>query len=211
MSSVRASLRLRYPDQRQRTSNRRLALRTLPCRSRPCVGARARNRRARSRIGSPGSSVTTSARCGLSATSGAMARFVTYTSFASGWRRASARTSGVVSRMSPMELKRTKRTHSTSRNKSCVARLRQSSRSEEHTSELQSQSNLVCRLLLEKKKNTLHTHIPPMQALLLASTVLPEDLVFNLRLFCTPIAWKTYLVDWFPNVTFRQGSCFFTY
>src|SRR5256886_8661564 len=28
-------------------------------------------------------------------------------------------------------------------------------RSEEHTSELQSQSNLVCRLLLEKKKNTI--------------------------------------------------------
>src|SRR5688572_32722438 len=35
-------------------------------------------------------------------------------------------------------------------------------RSEEHTSELQSQSNLVCRLLLEKKKkkkiNITHTH-----------------------------------------------------
>src|SRR2546430_5457354 len=30
-----------------------------------------------------------------------------------------------------------------------------SQRSEEHTSELQSQSNLVCRLLLEKKNNTL--------------------------------------------------------
>src|SRR2546430_9149909 len=30
-------------------------------------------------------------------------------------------------------------------------------RSEEHTSELQSQSNLVCRLLLEKKKHTLTT------------------------------------------------------
>src|SRR5688572_31637302 len=29
---------------------------------------------------------------------------------------------------------------------------RNASRSEEHTSELQSQSNLVCRLLLEKKK-----------------------------------------------------------
>src|SRR2546430_9531687 len=29
-------------------------------------------------------------------------------------------------------------------------------RSEEHTSELQSQSNLVCRLLLEKKKNITH-------------------------------------------------------
>src|SRR2546430_13233980 len=32
------------------------------------------------------------------------------------------------------------------------------SRSEEHTSELQSQSNIVCRLLLEKKK---HHHQPP--------------------------------------------------
>src|SRR5688572_32364615 len=32
-----------------------------------------------------------------------------------------------------------------------------SARSEEHTSELQSQSNLVCRLLLEKKKK----NIPP--------------------------------------------------
>src|SRR2546427_4810874 len=29
-------------------------------------------------------------------------------------------------------------------------------RSEEHTSELQSQSNLVCRLLLEKKKKSTH-------------------------------------------------------
>src|SRR5260370_32624068 len=32
-------------------------------------------------------------------------------------------------------------------------------RSEEHTSELQSHLNLVCRLLLEKKKNILSTHI----------------------------------------------------
>src|SRR2546427_7348745 len=31
-------------------------------------------------------------------------------------------------------------------------------RSEEHTSELQSQSNLVCRLLLEKKNNDPTTH-----------------------------------------------------
>src|SRR2546427_5600972 len=30
-------------------------------------------------------------------------------------------------------------------------------RSEEHTSELQSQSNLVCRLLLEKKKSSLNS------------------------------------------------------
>src|SRR2546430_4819252 len=34
----------------------------------------------------------------------------------------------------------------------CGARRRTPGRSEEHTSELQSQSNLVCRLLLEKKK-----------------------------------------------------------
>src|SRR2546427_4785674 len=32
-------------------------------------------------------------------------------------------------------------------------------RSEEHTSELQSQSNLVCRLLLEKKKQRKHLHL----------------------------------------------------
>src|SRR2546427_1502131 len=32
-------------------------------------------------------------------------------------------------------------------------------RSEEHTSELQSQSNLVCRLLLEKKKNNVRDTI----------------------------------------------------
>src|SRR5256886_7578292 len=32
-------------------------------------------------------------------------------------------------------------------------------RSEEHTSELQSQSNLVCRLLLEKKKKNHNQHI----------------------------------------------------
>src|SRR5256886_7217019 len=40
---------------------------------------------------------------------------------------------------------------------------RTSHRSEEHTSELQSQSNLVCRLLLEKKKKThryWHTRLP---------------------------------------------------
>src|SRR2546427_3390191 len=34
-------------------------------------------------------------------------------------------------------------------------------RSEEHTSELQSQSNLVCRLLLEKKKKKTYNHRRP--------------------------------------------------
>src|SRR2546430_12340051 len=36
--------------------------------------------------------------------------------------------------------------------------LRPQERSEEHTSELQSQSNLVCRLLLEKKKKQKYTN-----------------------------------------------------
>src|SRR5256885_8731734 len=38
----------------------------------------------------------------------------------------------------------------------------QQHRSEEHTSELQSPCNLVCRLLLEKKKNTIHTIKQPV-------------------------------------------------
>src|SRR5688572_32076566 len=37
---------------------------------------------------------------------------------------------------------------------SCAPDAQRRLRSEEHTSELQSQSNLVCRLLLEKKKKT---------------------------------------------------------
>src|SRR2546430_7105637 len=41
-----------------------------------------------------------------------------------------------------------------------VARQRRS-RSEEHTSELQSQSNLVCRLLLEKKKEYVDHSLGP--------------------------------------------------
>src|SRR4051812_49650398 len=37
-------------------------------------------------------------------------------------------------------------------------------RSEEHTSELQSHVNIVCRLLLEKKKNSDETGAPPKEA-----------------------------------------------
>src|SRR2546430_6084206 len=42
-----------------------------------------------------------------------------------------------------------------------AGRRKLSQRSEEHTSELQSQSNLVCRLLLEKKKNTYRKSLRP--------------------------------------------------
>src|SRR5438270_7816187 len=41
-----------------------------------------------------------------------------------------------------------------------AAAARARGRSEEHTSELQSQSNLVCRLLLEKKKKKTQTFCP---------------------------------------------------
>src|SRR5260370_26881610 len=44
-----------------------------------------------------------------------------------------------------------------SRSKGCC-RIFERDRSEEHTSELQSHLNLVCRLLLEKKKNNRNKH-----------------------------------------------------
>src|SRR6266699_5710672 len=47
-----------------------------------------------------------------------------------------------------------------SRMDTCAAR--GSSRSEEHTSELQSRPHLVCRLLLEKQKNT-RKHLVPIK------------------------------------------------
>src|SRR2546430_10202581 len=55
--------------------------------------------------------------------------------------------------------------------------LEQRPRSEEHTSELQSQSNLVCRLLLEKKKPSVPTNatltLPPPYAI--ATTAFARD------------------------------------
>src|SRR2546430_13593589 len=45
-------------------------------------------------------------------------------------------------------------------------------RSEEHTSELQSQSNLVCRLLLEKKKK--HNYAQPSTTLSYLQAQLPH-------------------------------------
>src|SRR2546430_11836981 len=59
------------------------------------------------------------------------------------------------SKVIPNFRKRTNRWDSTSRTAP-------RSRSEEHTSELQSQSNLVCRLLLEKKKKTQILYTPTL-------------------------------------------------
>src|SRR5256885_8070367 len=51
-----------------------------------------------------------------------------------------------------------------------------SARSEEHTSELQSPCNLVCRLLLEKKKTTDYvTHRFPHTRRLMATTIDAPD------------------------------------
>src|SRR5438477_1425715 len=65
------------------------------------------------------------------------------------------------SRVRPFRLP--KQTHSDRRSR-CTARQRfLLSRSEEHTSELQSHVNLVCRLLLEKKKkHNTHPRLPPL-------------------------------------------------
>src|SRR5256886_6293918 len=66
-------------------------------------------------------------------------------------------------------------------------------RSEEHTSELQSQSNLVCRLLLEKKKTTTHffaslslSHSPPPYSLSPSSFYDNECFTCRLNSFMTP-------------------------
>src|SRR5256885_13033808 len=48
------------------------------------------------------------------------------------------------------------------RQEQCVEHLAR--RSEEHTSELQSPCNLVCRLLLEKKKTLATSHVLPMSS-----------------------------------------------
>src|SRR4051812_49951794 len=55
-------------------------------------------------------------------------------------------------------------------------------RSEEHTSELQSHVNLVCRLLLEKKKKTTNK---------------------NMNTIITPITHKKYI----EHKSFAQASC----
>src|SRR2546430_8429598 len=61
----------------------------------------------------------------------------------------------------------------------CFERRQQSwTRSEEHTSELQSQSNLVCRLLLEKKKHNGPRLCTPAEMALSAS--------------CTPAVLRIY-------------------
>src|SRR5258708_20169890 len=52
------------------------------------------------------------------------------------------------------------------------------SRSEEHTSELQSPDHLVCRLLLEKKKKKKHTLTPRVDRPLCAPALLDHPVLY---------------------------------
>src|SRR2546430_9920011 len=72
-----------------------------------------------------------------------------------------------------------------------LQRLREQDRSEEHTSELQSQSNIVCRLLLEKK-NRQSRCSPHLLAHSSTPTITPD----SLRLVARPIdAGRSHLGD----------------
>src|SRR2546430_11614209 len=54
-------------------------------------------------------------------------------------------------------------------------------RSEEHTSELQSQSNLVCRLLLEKKNDSVRPTANDQRPMAYGSRLQPNELHLRLR------------------------------
>src|SRR2546430_6369852 len=79
-------------------------------------------------------------------------------------------------------------------------------RSEEHTSELQSQSNLVCRLLLEKKKKAqVHDHAGPPAGALRA----PQDHVWRARGPHLPLTEPPHLPARtlrYPEVVCQIGS-----
>src|SRR5256885_7316951 len=64
--------------------------------------------------------------------------------------------------------------------------IRVSRRSEEHTSELQSPCNLVCRLLLEKKKTKIST-FPVIQNALTIPALSPPPSLSTLRLRGHPL------------------------
>src|SRR5256885_7508600 len=75
-----------------------------------------------------------------------------------------------------------------------------SARSEEHTSELQSPCNLVCRLLLEKKKNKVYSFYSSRQVLFIVACALTVIWVchsFPLYIshYCFPVSSFVYLLN----------------
>src|SRR2546430_6933327 len=78
-------------------------------------------------------------------------------------------------------------------------------RSEEHTSELQSQSNLVCRLLLEKKKKSQrHIRIMVSNGCSTLRTYLLRPR--SLRTYCTTCFSLSYSTSPRPSTTIQQTS-----
>src|SRR2546430_2116466 len=71
--------------------------------------------------------------------------------------------------------------------------LTQRKRSEEHTSELQSQSNLVCRLLLEKKNNNDASYEPALAA--------SDPSYEALRPLSLPQDYRKYIYSQVPHLT----------
>src|SRR5436190_16887694 len=76
-----------------------------------------------------------------------------YTTLFRSWRTRDPRATASSSTSSGGTTRRPTRRRSSSTTTRCATGSRRAPRSEEHTSELQSHSDLVCRLLLEKKKN----------------------------------------------------------
>src|SRR2546430_10389435 len=69
-------------------------------------------------------------------------------------------------------------------------------RSEEHTSELQSQSNLVCRLLLEKKNIVTSSDVErPLQSYDMFNARSPTGVAPNPLWFTLPTAPRTHAID----------------
>src|SRR5256885_12775292 len=64
-----------------------------------------------------------------------------------------------------------------------ILQSREATRSEEHTSELQSPCNLVCRLLLEKKKNITYTRLIHLMNLAMTSVLTLSD--YNVDYRCS--------------------------
>src|SRR5205823_4844724 len=94
-------------------------------------------------------------------------------------------------------------------------------RSEEHTSELQSLAYLVCRLLLEKKKNQKHPR-PDWTAHSLAQPFTHDDTYCYSLLFplatCTPLLFFFFLMirrpprsTLFPYTTLFRSRCTFCF
>src|SRR2546430_4278496 len=82
-----------------------------------------------------------------------------------------------------------------------LGKTRYARRSEEHTSELQSQSNLVCRLLLEKKKQRT-THSVPSTPYITMISCCRSAVMTVMRYMCLrPVTRATLIVLSTLNLT----------